>query len=83
MRILLIISSLVLLLPVLCGCNVAKPNVQRPGPTNVQRYEATQFDPYGDNEAGPVIVGGRPLAFQRPYAEPERARTFENKRWPY
>ncbi len=82
MRILLIYLSLVLL-TALCGCKLPRPNIHQPGPEKVQRYEATQFDPYGDTDAGPEIVGGRPRDFQRPFSEPERARTFENNRWPF
>ena len=68
---------------VLTGCTLPSRRFQSPGPIGFQQLEATQFDPYGDMDAGPEIVGGRPREFQRPAAEPARARRFRDTRWPF
>jgi hypothetical protein len=47
-----------------------------------QQQRATIYDPYGDNDAGPAIVGGRPREFQKPSAEPVRAHSLEQALWP-
>jgi hypothetical protein len=39
-----------------------------------QRATAQRFDPYPENDTGPAIVGGRPLGYREPIAEPSRAR---------
>jgi len=57
------------------GCRgVAPPNWSHPGTAAYQQSEAERFDPYPENETGPAIVGGRPREFQKPPAEPTRAR---------
>jgi len=57
------------------GCNLPRPNWGLPpGTMAAQQYRALEYDPYGDNDAGPEIVGGRPREFQRPLPEPERAQ---------
>ncbi len=68
---------------VLTGCTLPSRRFQSPGPIGLQQLDATQFDPYGDADAGPEIVGGRPREFQRPAAEPVRARGFRDTRWPF
>ena len=50
------------------------PDFAHPGPAAVQRAEAIQHDPYPLDDVGPEIVGGRPLAYQRPVNEVDRAR---------
>jgi hypothetical protein len=50
------------------------PDFAHPGPAAVQRAQAIQHDPYPLDDVGPEIVGGRPLAYQRPVNEVERAR---------
>jgi hypothetical protein len=51
------------------GCNV--PLRQGPpGTIGVQRERAVLHDPFPSNELGPPIVGGRPLGFDTPLAEP-------------
>jgi hypothetical protein len=65
------------------ACNVSRPRWHQPGPTAVQQYRATKFDPYADTDAGPEVVGGRPREFQRPFAEPVRARTFPESQWSF
>jgi hypothetical protein len=57
------------------GCqSVAPPNIYDPGPLDYQRSSAQRFDPYTDQEIGPDVVGGRPRDFDKPIAEPSRAR---------
>ena len=74
-----LLSSIV----VLASCTQPSRRFQSPGSIGVQQLEATQFDPYGVTDAGPEIVGGRPREFQRPAAEPARARRFRDTRWPF
>ncbi len=50
------------------------PDFAHPGPAAVQRAQAIQHDPYPLDDVGPEIVGGRPLAYQRPVNEVDRAR---------
>jgi hypothetical protein len=50
------------------------PDLAHPGPTALQRAEAIQHDPYPLNDIAPEIVGGRPLSYQQPLNEVERAR---------
>jgi hypothetical protein len=50
------------------------PDLAHPGPAFVQRAEAIQHDPYPLNDIAPEIVGGRPLSYQQPISEAERAR---------
>jgi fused signal recognition particle receptor len=66
----------------LCGIGCAPeaqryirfPDLAHPGPAYVQRSDAIQHDPYPLNDIAPEIVGGRPLAYQQPISEAERAR---------
>jgi hypothetical protein len=51
-----------------CGCHL-RPNFGPPGTIGMQRSRAWLHDPYPSDELGPVIVGGRPLGFDRPQAE--------------
>ena len=69
------IFILALSLP-LAGCSsaVRQPRLLHPGPAGYQRNNATQFDPYPQNDVGPEIVGGRPLGYQKPPDEVTRAR---------
>ena len=60
-----------------CG-SLARPNWFHPGPAVYQQARAEQFDPYPENEPGPAIVGGRPLEYEKPIAEPLRARGPQN-----
>ncbi len=55
------------------------PNLIHPGPAAVQRAEAIQHDPYPLNDIGPEIVGGRPLAYQQPLTEVDRARLLPSR----
>ena len=44
------------------------------GPRRGSAGQAIQHDPYPLDDVGPEIVGGRPLAYQRPVHEVDRAR---------
>ena len=75
----IILLSVILLV----GCTLPSRRWKAPGPIGLQQLEATRFDPYGDADAGPEIVGGRPREYQRPASEPVRARRFQETRWPF
>ncbi len=59
-----------------CSPTIRKPRLGSPGTAPIQRYNATQFDPYPLPDMGPEIVGGRPPDFAVPVPEVERARQF-------
>ena len=50
------------------------------GSVQKQRFNATVFDPYADNETGPEVVGGRPKDYQKPLSESDKSRLFQ-KAW--
>jgi hypothetical protein len=52
------------------------PDLYHPGPANHQRAVAERYDPYPSPDAGPEIVGGRPLGYQRPLTETEWGRRY-------
>jgi hypothetical protein len=57
------------------GCrSVSPPDWLHPGPAAHQQSRAEQYDPYPENESGPEIIGARPREYQKPPAEPLRAR---------
>jgi len=57
------------------GCrSVGPPNWLHPGTAAHQQSKAERFDPYPENELGPEVLGGRPREYQKPPAEPARAR---------
>ena len=60
----------------LAGCRGDRPMLRPPGTIEKQRFNATVFDPYTDNEIGPEVVGGRPKDFQKPLTEADRSRLF-------
>lgn len=43
-------------------------------PPNYQEQQIQRFDPYPDNDIGPVMEGVRPPDFQYQVAEPARGR---------
>jgi hypothetical protein len=51
------------------GCN-ARLRQGPPGTIGNQRERAVIHDPFPSNDLGPPIVGGRPLGFETPQAEP-------------
>ncbi len=65
--------SVAILLPLsfvfLSGCYLT-PNLGPPGTIGMQRSRAVMNDPFPNNDIAPPIVGGRPLGFDRPLAEP-------------
>lgn len=63
-----------------CSPAVRWPNLYHPGPAAYQRAEAVVHDPYPLDDVGPPIVGGRPLGYQKPVPEVERARMFSPRR---
>ncbi|HEX4413912.1 MAG TPA: hypothetical protein VH107_09820 [Lacipirellulaceae bacterium] len=69
----------VLLTATASGCSaeasryIRFPDFAHPGPAAAQQAQAIQHDPYPLNDVGPEIVGGRPLAYQQPLTEEERA----------
>ena len=65
------------------GCMLPSRQYQQPRTLGQQRLEATQWDPYAEVDNAPEIVGGRPREFQRPAAEPVRAKGFRDTRWPF
>jgi hypothetical protein len=76
-----IIRNLALMLTTLCvaGCQspyIRMPNFAHPGTAAQQRADAERFDPYPDPEAGPPVVGGRPLGYTRPLTETEWSRRY-------
>ena len=75
------ILGLAFLLPMLTACSptLRRPQLVGPGPAPLQRYNATQFDPYPPNDVAPPIVGGRPIDFMMPPNEVERGRQYLNQ----
>ncbi len=74
-----IATAAALLTAVGCSPYMRYPNFFHPGTAQQQRAEALVHDPYPLDDVGPEIVGGRPLAYQRPVLEVERARDFYSK----
>jgi hypothetical protein len=64
-----------LLIIFLVGCQgLAMPSLDNPGTIAEQESRAIRFDPFVENDIGPPIVGGRPRDYEKPIAEPLRAR---------
>jgi predicted small lipoprotein YifL len=65
----------VVLAAVVGGCAGLKgPSWFHPGSAPYQQKQAERFDPYPDNQLGPEVVGARPREYEKPVAEPQRAR---------
>lgn len=64
------------LLTLAAGCNpyTRLPRLGSPGNTASQQLESIYHDPYPLDDAGPEVVGGRPLAYARPAPEVVRGR---------
>ncbi|OHB81850.1 MAG: hypothetical protein A2W31_07055 [Planctomycetes bacterium RBG_16_64_10] len=80
------IAGIGLALAPLVGCGWLPPVPWcHPGSASYQQRQAVRFDPYPENDLGPPVVGGRPLGFTQPPAEPVRARqqTGWNGWWPW
>jgi hypothetical protein len=52
------------------------PDLSGPGTADYQRSVAERYDPYLSPDAGPEVVGGRPLGYQRPLTETEWGRRY-------
>lgn len=74
-------AGILLSLLTVSGCRSMWPSIFRPGPTEVQRANASRHDPYTDENIGPEVVGGRPRDFQKPRPEPVRGQPYQNPRW--
>jgi hypothetical protein len=61
------------------GCGLPRPLLAPPGPIRYQQNNASFHDPYPDDDAGPKVEGGRPLAFEKPSAEPVRDRVYTDR----
>lgn len=65
----------------LTGCRgVDLPNWCCPGPFKHQQNVAERFDPHPENDVGPEVIGARPREYQKPVAEPLRARRLPWRR---
>ena len=73
-------------LVVTAGCRgTAMPDLFHPGPEKYQQSRAEYFDPYPSTDAGPEMVGTRPLEYQNPTPEVERIQrnppSWTTARW--
>jgi hypothetical protein len=76
----LVLALMLAVLPA-AGCRSMAPDVYRPGTMSTQQQRAVLHDPFPDNQAGPEVVGGRPLDYFQPAPEPVRSRTFSDMLW--
>jgi hypothetical protein len=61
----------------IAGCHsIRMPNFAQPGTAQQQRADAERWDPYPDPDAGPPVLGGRPIGFTRPLNEAEWSRRY-------
>ncbi|QEG32790.1 hypothetical protein [Bythopirellula goksoeyrii] len=67
-------ACLLLLFAIGCSPTIRMPKLLHPGTAAYQRYNAELFDPYPQNDMGPKIDGGRPIDYQYPINQVERAR---------
>jgi hypothetical protein len=74
------LTAILLLVAGPLGCRSHPALLKPPGTIEKQRFNATVFDPYADNDIGPEVVGGRPKDYQKPLSEPDRSRLFQ-KTW--
>ncbi len=59
----------------IAGCrNLARPSFLCPGSGPQQQRRAQEFDPYPENDAGPTVLGSRPLGYTTPRSEVDRAQ---------
>ena len=63
------------------GCRGYHSPFAPPGTMQQQRLNASVYDPYADNDAGPEIVGGRPRDYQKPWSEADRSRASVSGSW--
>jgi hypothetical protein len=63
----------------LSGCQkMARPNLLQPGSAEEQQRRAIRYDPYPQAEIGSSAPSVRPRTYDKPIAEPSRARWFLN-----
>ena len=63
------------LLLLLTGCQgMGTASLSDPGTTDAQRNRAVRFDPYAEADIGTPVDGARPREYEKPIAEPLRAR---------
>ena len=71
-------ALILLLMTPLCGCaGYASPRISHPGGASLQQSRAVAFDPYPDPDAGPEVVGGRPLAYDQPVPAAVQAQRWQ------
>jgi hypothetical protein len=58
------------------GCHCSCCDWFNPGSAVLQQSRAVRFDPYPDPNAGPAVVGGRPLGYENPPDEAVRAQQW-------
>jgi hypothetical protein len=70
--------ALLLIALVVCwGCgSIAPPRIFHPGPADYQQNRAQTWDPFPLNDVAPYIGGGRPLQYDIPAPENERAQNM-------
>jgi hypothetical protein len=73
-------TTIALLVAGLFGCRSDGRLFPPAGSAQKQRFNATVFDPYADNEIGPEVVGGRPKDYQEPLSESDKSRLLQ-KAW--
>jgi len=64
----------VVVLLLTAGACQSPPRLFHPGTAEQQQQRATRFDPYAENDIAPAIAGARPREYDKPLAEPARAR---------
>ena len=74
-RLLALIAAM-LCLSMFAGCQSYRGDWLRPGPTEIQQLRAVMHDPYGDNDLGPTVDGGRPRDYEVPRSEAARSRAW-------
>jgi hypothetical protein len=62
------------------GCRSTQTPAIDPGPAAYQRYDAQRYDPLPEPDTAPEIVGARGREYDRPIAQPSRAR-WDPRTW--
>jgi hypothetical protein len=75
------LAGTILSIATLAGCASIEPPMLAPrGDAAMQRFEAQRFDPLPEPDVGPEIVGARGREYERPVAQPSRAR-WDPRTW--
>jgi hypothetical protein len=72
--------TVILAMAVLSGCRSTQTPTLDPGPLAYQRYNAQRYDPFPEPDTAPEIVGARGREYDRPVAQPSRAR-WDPRTW--